>query len=54
MLVFTVVAALFVGVKIVAENEIPAVSEGLMLLMGISNGVYLSSKFATGRRSEAS
>jgi hypothetical protein len=50
MLFFTLVAAMFVAVKVVAENEIPDIPQGLLLLMGISNGVYLSSKFVSGRR----
>jgi hypothetical protein len=44
------VAAIFVVVKVVAQNEVPEIPQGLLLLMGLSNGVYLSSKFVSGRR----
>ncbi len=50
MLFFTLVAAMFVSIKVVALNEVPEIPQGLLLLMGLSNGVYLSSKFVTGRR----
>ena len=50
MLFFTLVAAIFVVVKVVAQNEVPEIPQGLLLLMGLSNGVYLSSKFVSGRR----
>ena len=50
MLFFTLVAATFVSLKVVTQNEIPTIPEGLLLLMGVSNGVYLSSKFVSGQR----
>jgi Fibronectin type III domain len=53
MLLFTLVAAFFVAVKVAAGNAIPAIPPGLLLLMGVSNGVYITSKYVTGRRSEA-
>jgi hypothetical protein len=44
MLFFTVVTALFVAMKVLTSNQIPEIPEGFLLLMGISNGVYLTSK----------
>ncbi len=46
MLFFTLVSAGFVTVRLIDSYSIPEVPEGFMLLMGISNSVYLSSKFA--------
>jgi hypothetical protein len=48
MLFFTVIVALFVALRIVSGGEIPAIPEGYLLLMGISNGVYLTAKFVPG------
>jgi hypothetical protein len=48
MLFFTVIVALFVALRIVSSGEIPAIPEGYLLLMGISNGVYLTAKFVPG------
>jgi hypothetical protein len=45
MLFFTVVSALFVGMKIVTSYTIPDIPQGFLLLMGISNGIYLTAKF---------
>jgi hypothetical protein len=45
MLFFTLVAALFVGMKVVTSYVIPEIPQGILLLMGISNGVYLTAKF---------
>jgi hypothetical protein len=45
MLFFTVVVALFVGLRVLTSGTIPDIPEGFLLLMGISNGVYLTSKF---------
>jgi hypothetical protein len=45
MLFFTVVTALFVALKILATFTIPEIPPGFLLLMGISNGIYLSNKF---------
>jgi hypothetical protein len=47
MLYFTLVTAVFVAVKVVTSYEIPNIPEGFLLLMGISNSVYVGSKFAT-------
>ncbi|HEY1722212.1 MAG TPA: fibronectin type III domain-containing protein [Magnetospirillaceae bacterium] len=48
MLFFTVVVALFVALRVVVVGEIPEIPEGFLLLMGISNGVYLTAKFVPG------
>ena len=45
MLFFTLVAALFVGMKVLTSYVIPDIPQGILLLMGISNGVYLTAKF---------
>jgi hypothetical protein len=45
MLFFTVVSAFFVALKVFVGGEIPEIPNGFLLLMGISNGVYLTAKF---------
>jgi hypothetical protein len=45
MLFFTVIVALFVLMRVISSGEIPTIPEGYLLLMGISNGVYLTAKF---------
>ena len=45
MLFFTLITAAFVVLKVVSSYEIPPIPDGFMTLMGISNGVYLGSKF---------
>ncbi len=45
MLFFTLIAAAFVMVKVLSSHEIPEIPNGILLLMGISNGVYLTAKF---------
>jgi hypothetical protein len=45
MLLFTLVAALFVGMNVLNNFTIPDIPEGILLLMGISNGVYLTAKY---------
>ena len=45
MLFFTVISALFVLIRVSASGVIPAIPDGFLLLMGISNGVYLTAKF---------
>lgn len=45
MLFFTLISAGFVAIKLISGYMIPEIPEGFMLLMGISNGVYLSAKF---------
>ncbi len=46
MLIFTVVSALFVLLNIWKTGTIPAIDSSYLLLMGISNGVYVTAKFA--------
>jgi len=46
MLCFTLVTAVFVVLKVMAGYEIPVIPEGFLILMGISNSVYVTSKFA--------
>lgn len=46
MLYFTLVTAVFVLLKVITSYEIPVIPEGFLLLMGISNSVYIGSKFA--------
>ena len=48
MLYFTLVTAAFVLLKVVTSYEIPVIPEGFLILMGISNSVYVGSKFTTG------
>ena len=45
MLFFTLISVGFVAIKLINSYMIPEIPEGFMLLMGISNGVYLSAKF---------
>jgi hypothetical protein len=45
MLFFTFIVAIFVALRVVATGTIPEIPESFLILMGISNGVYLSSKF---------
>ncbi len=45
MLFFTVIVAIFVALRVLTSSEIPTIPEGFLLLMGISNGVYLTAKF---------
>jgi hypothetical protein len=46
MLFFTLITAAFVVLKVITSYEIPPIPDGFMTLMGVSNGVYLGSKFA--------
>ncbi len=45
MLFFTLISAGFVALKLFNSYVIPDIPDGFMLLMGISNGVYLSAKY---------
>jgi hypothetical protein len=47
MLLFTVVSAVFVALKIVDSSTIPPIPDTYVTLMGISNGVYLTAKFTS-------
>jgi hypothetical protein len=46
MLYFTIVTAVFVALKVITSYEIPVIPDGFLILMGISNSVYVASKFA--------
>ena len=45
MLFFTVIVAIFVVLRVITSGTIPAIPDSFLVLMGISNGVYLSAKF---------
>jgi len=45
MLLFTLIAAGFVAIKLFNSYIIPEIPQGILVLMGISNGTYLSAKF---------
>lgn len=45
MLLFTAVTGVFVMLTVVRNYVIPEIPEGYLVLMGISNGVYLGGKF---------
>lgn len=48
MLLFTLIAAIFVSIKRLNENQIPDIPAGILTLIGTSNGVYLTAKFVRG------
>jgi hypothetical protein len=48
MLFFTLITAGFVAIKLFNSYLFPDIPEGFMLLMGISNGAYLTAKFVPG------
>lgn len=48
MLYFTLVTAAFVLLKVITSYQIPVIPDGFLILMGISNSVYVGSKFAGG------
>ncbi|MBT8407981.1 MAG: hypothetical protein KJP05_11025, partial [Deltaproteobacteria bacterium] len=48
MFVFTVGTVLFVGVRIVVDQAFPVLDANLLLLLGISNGIYVGAKAASG------
>jgi hypothetical protein len=47
MLVFTVVSATFVLIQILNTYVIPAIPEGYLILMGISNGIYVGRRYVS-------
>jgi fibronectin type III domain protein len=49
MLFFTLIVAVFVTLRVVTSGQIPDIPESFLLLMGISNGVYLTAKFVPSR-----
>ena len=44
MLAFTLITAAFVMIKVVVDYEIPAIPANFLILMGISNGVYVAGR----------
>ena len=48
MLLFTLITAVFVLMNVVTTYVIPEIPTGFLMLMGISNGVYLGAKVAQG------
>jgi len=44
MLAFTLITAAFVVVKVVVDYEIPSIPSNFLVLMGISNGVYVGGR----------
>ena len=44
MLAFTLITAAFVMIKVVVDYEIPAIPANFLVLMGISNGVYVGGR----------
>jgi hypothetical protein len=44
MLSFTLIAASFVLIKVVVDYEIPEIPSNFLILMGISNGVYVAGR----------
>lgn len=47
MLLFTMITAIFVLLRVGTSFVIPDIPDGFLILMGISNSVYVGSKFAT-------
>ena len=45
MFVFTVIAATFVAIKIADENVIPTIPDSIVVLMGLTNGIYVGGKY---------
>jgi hypothetical protein len=52
MLFFTVLIAVFVSIHVIDSFQIPEIPPSFLGLMGLSNGVYLLSKFLPGRSEE--
>jgi hypothetical protein len=44
MLAFTLITAAFVAIKVVSDYEIPTIPANFLILMGISNGVYVAGR----------
>ena len=49
MLAFTLITAAFVVIKVVVDYEIPAIPPNFLILMGISNGVYVAGRSLPSR-----
>jgi hypothetical protein len=52
MLFFTVLIAVFVSIHVIDSFQIPEIPPSFLGLMGLSNGVYLLSKYLPGRSEE--
>jgi hypothetical protein len=48
MLFFTLISAAYVLIRIVSSYTLPDIPDGVVVLMGVSNGVYFTSKVASG------
>jgi hypothetical protein len=44
MLAFTFITAAFVLIKVITDYEIPSIPTNFLVLMGISNGVYVGGR----------
>jgi hypothetical protein len=53
MLFFTVLIAVFVSIHVIDSFQIPEIPSSFLGLMGLSNGVYLLSKFLPGKSEES-
>jgi len=49
MLFFTLIAAFFVILDIVNDRGIPKVPDGIVQLLGLSNGIYVGGRYLGGR-----
>ena len=52
MLLFTLIAAVFVLLNVLTTYVIPEISVGFQTLLGISNGVYMGSKMSAQDRND--
>ena len=52
MLFFTVLIATFVSIHVIDSFQIPEIPPSFLGLMGLSNGVYLLSKFVPNKTDE--
>jgi hypothetical protein len=48
MLFFTLISAAYVLIRIVSSYTLPDIPDGVVILMGVSNGVYFTAKVAGG------
>ena len=44
MLAFTLITAAFMLIKVIVDYEIPTIPPNFLVLMGISNGVYVGGR----------
>jgi hypothetical protein len=47
---FTLVAGFFVLLRVISDNTIPTLPDGVLLPVGISNREYLTAKFVPDKR----